>query len=669
MTDVIKLALERFKRASEASAHNRKEALDDIEFTMGKQWPESIKSSREIEDRPCITINRVQQMVKQVTNDMRQNRAGLKVHPTGGEARQETAELRSGLIRQIESSSNAADHYMEAANCAVIGGEGYFRILAEYEDDGFEQCIYIKRVPNPLAVYYDPDCKEPDGSDAKYCFILEDLPKEMFTEQYPKADIAPWESEDEILMSWISEDSVRVAEYFSVEDDTADTIYLLTDGTQVRKSELPEQKAPPAALIAKERTLASKKCVWRKITAKEVLEETSYPIPYVMVIPVWGEEYNVGGKIYRMGIVRHAKDPQRVYNYARTAATEQVALAPRAPWVIAEGQVEGYEDIWDKANTKNYAYLPYKPQTVGGQFVSPPTRTVFAGVPAGSMADLNLASDEIKAVTGIYDAALGARSNETSGKAIMARQREADNATYHYVDNLNRAIRFGGRVINALLPVIYDTQRTIRILGEDGAESITEINAMLPDGSTMNNILEGKYDVVIQTGPSYETKRIEAVNSMTEFMQAVPNAAPMVADLIAKNMDWPGAEQIAERLKMLLPKEILQAEEDEGGLPPEVQAQIEEMQGVIQELQAAVAESQQKLASEDRKLDIEAFKAETDRLQALGEAALNEQQIKTLVADTLLGLLQPVSTPQIEAQFAGLPAQPTGEPGFEGVIQ
>ena len=637
---ILKEAIEQFNLIAEAEQENRSLALDDMRFAMGDQWDPKIAADRLADNRPCITINRTQQMVKQVVNDMRQNRAGIKVHPTGHGATEANAKIISGLIRHIESSSSAPDHYIHAGDGAVTHGTGYFRILPEYEDNSFNQRLRIERIRNPFSVYYDLDCKAPDGSDAKRVYIVTDMSKGEFEKTYPKAEAVDWEKRglgDKTTLDWLSQDTVRVAEYFKLEEQP-DTLYALADGTTVLKSTLPA--APPPELILKSRKTHKTVCVWRKITAVDVLETVTYDIPMIPVVPVWGDEYDIEGKVYRMGIVRPAKDPQRVYNYSRTAATEQVALAPKAPFIIAEGQVEGYERLWETANVKSHAYLPYIPVTISGQSVPPPQRQSFTGIPAGSMADLNLASDEIKAVTGIYDAALGNRSNEVSGKAILARQREADNATFHYVDNLNKAIRHCGRILVRFIPLIYDTPRTVRILGEDGKESMVAINQQDPLTNTpIYDVTSGEYDVVIQSGPSYETKRIEASNSMMEFMQAVPSAAPMVADLIAKAMDWPGADQIARRLKAMLPPQVLAADEEVPGqskgpqIPPQMQAKMEEMGQVIQQLQQAMQQSmeekadmEQKLKDQSDKLAIEKFKAETERMQVMPQILGTDQE-------------------------------------------
>lgn len=664
--ELVKSLIARWKRISDdaGESDNRKRMREEKLFAAGDQWPESVRKDREADDRPCVTINRIQQMIKQVVNDMRQNRAGLRVHPTSGGAREQVAEIRAGLIRAIEAKSAASQAYIQAADDAVRAQIGYLRILPKYEDDAsFNQELSVEWIQDSLSVYYG-DYKKPDGSDAQECYVLTRIPRDQFKREYPKAEEVPFPSDFAEAADWCGEDDITIGETYNIEYGKSDTLYLLQDGTTVLRSALPGE--PPEGMVLKERSISKPELVCRKITAVEVLEEARYPVPYLFIIPVIGEEFVLEGKRHRLSLTRHGMDPQRVYNYARTATTEQVALAPRAPWVMAEGQAEGHEDEWGQANSKNLAYLTYKPQSIAGQLVGAPQRQAFAGTPAGALSDLQLASEEIKAVTGIYDASLGASGNETSGKAILARQREADNATFHYVDNLNRAILQVGVVLNELLPFFYDTERIVRIIGDDGVESLAKLNGL--GGIDLGS---GRYDVVLDVGPSYETKRIEATNSMTAFMQAVPNAAPLMADELARNMDWPGARRIAERLKLLLPPEVQAAEGGAPQIPPEMQAQMEEMGQVIQQLQQALQEKlqeneqlQQQAGNEEarqmlelRKVEVQDYEAKTERLRTLYEAAnaqpLDEKEPSQELVSALMEEIQ-----SLRAEVAQSLAQP-----------
>ena len=626
--DILEEAKERLQQCQEADRDNRRNAAEDMRFAIGEQWPAEWKRQREAEDRPALTINRVQQMVKQVVNDMRQNRPAIKVHPVDSGADVAVADILSGIIRHIETSSNASDAYDTAAECAVTMGTGYIRILTEYEGDGFDQCILIKRVRNPFTVFYDPMASNADGSDARFALVIDDIPREEFKSSYPDCKEVDYET-DVDKPDWITEETIRIAEYFAIEEET-DTLYLLADGTIAKRSDMP---APPPKLeIKKQRELIAKKVMWYKLTGVEILDRKEWPGQYIPIIPVYGEEHDIEGEVIRFGIVRHARDPQQIYNYSRTSAVEQVALAPKSPYIIAEGQVEGYEDLWETANSVSHAYLPYKPTTVAGTQVAMPQRQAFTGVPVGAISDLQLAAEEIKAVTGIYDASLGNRSNETSGVAINARNKQADNATFHYTDNQGRSIRFVGRQLVDMIPRVYDTPRVARIVGIDGAEEMKQINTPDPmTGQIINPLDVGRYDVTVDVGPSYQTRRIEAADSMIHFLQAYPPAAQVIGDLVAKAMDWPDSEAIAKRLKVMLPPQILQADQEDQQVPPHLAAKMQEQMQVIQGLQQAMQQAQGQLqqAQQEQQAKESELQIKAAELQLKGrEVGVKETEVQ-----------------------------------------
>lgn len=570
LDDLIKEARKRFEYAAGAEQDNRASALEDLRFCNGEQWPENIKNQRAEEGRPCLTINRLPQFVKHVINSQRQNRPAIKVKPVDDKSDPALAKVYEGLIRNIEQQSKADMAYDTALEFGVKGGFGYFRIITEYSsDDVFEQDIRIKRIANPFTVYLDPDHQDPDASDMGWCFVTEMMDKDVFESRYPDADTSEFDSGLGDDKAWFTEDKVRVAEYWR-KVPTKKLIGLLPDGTVTEVDKLPVDIQP-----IKTREVSCDKIEWYLITGKEVLETREWAGKYIPIIPVFGDETNIEGKKIYSGLVRWAKDPQRMYNYWRTQATELVALAPKAPFLATPEQIEGFEDIWKTANTKTHAYLPYN--NTGAPL---PQRQPFANSPIGAVNEALAASDDIKATTGIHNPSLGMESNETSGKAIIARQRQGDNATFNYIDNLSRAINHAGRILVDLIPKIYDTPRIVRLMNDD-REEIIEINKVVagPDGSEVrvNDLSVGKYDVVVSVGPAYATRRQEAAESMLQFIQASPNAAPLIADIIAKNMDWPGAEEIAERLQKALPPHIAGQ-----GPPPEI---MEQLQGQEAELQ------------------------------------------------------------------------------------
>lgn len=635
LDDLIKEARKRFEYAVDAELDNRANALEDLRFCNGEQWPEGIKKQRDEEGRPCLTINRLPQFVKHVINSQRQNRPAIKVKPVDDKSDPALARVYEGLIRNIEQQSMADAAYDTALEFGVKGGFGYFRIVTEYtSDDVFEQDIRIKRVANPFTVYLDPDHQEPDASDMGWCFVTELLERDVFEERYPKADASEFDSGLGDDQNWFSEDKVRVAEYWR-KVPVKKLIGLLPDGTVSEVDKLPIDVKP-----IKTREVICHKVEWYLISGKEILETRAWAGKFIPIIPVFGDETNIEGKKIYSGLVRWAKDPQRMYNYWRTQATELVALAPKAPFLATPEQIEGFEDVWKTANTKTHAYLPY--HHTGAPL---PQRQPFANSPIGAVNEALAASDDIKATTGIYNPSLGIDSNETSGKAIIARQRQGDNATFNYIDNLSRGISHAGRILVDLIPKIYDTPRVIRLMNED-REEVIEINQVVTDQmgneTKVNDLTVGKYDVVVSVGPAYATRRQEAAESMLQFIQASPNSAPFIADIIAKNMDWPGAEEIAERLQKALPSNV-----SGQGPPPEIMEQIDgmkaelqkeeerlsqeaeqhqQMQQQIQEKMNAVIERERGL--EDIKRDIDTAAAQLD-----SEKKIMQADYKRMVAE------------------------------------
>lgn len=587
--------------ADELDGHNRDAFEDDLRFVEGSgQWPQAIKAQRELQDRPCLTINKLPQFLSQVTNDIRQNRPAIRVKPVDDNADPEVAKLLEGLIRNIEYTSKADQAYDTAGFYAAAGGRGFLLVETCYaDDDAFEQDIRIRRVRNPLTVYMDPDCQEADGSDACWAMITRLMPRKEMERKFPKAQLSDVEGENE---DWFSKETVRLAEYWTREREDRE-IALLDDGRVVPADDVPE-----GSVIAQKRMSARYRVKYHLCTGSEVLETKDWPGKHIPIVPVWGEEIDINGKVFLRGLIRNAKDSQRMYNYWRTTATELVALAPRAPALVTDRQIEGFEDEWQESANTPKPYLRYKPDPAAG---GPPQRLEHASVPQGVFTEAQVAVDDMKATTGIYDASLGARGNEASGRAILARQTQGDKANFVYADNLARGIAQVGRIIIDLIPHIYDTARVVRVMGEDGEQELVRVNQPVPaEQRLLNDLTVGKYDVQVVAGPSYGTKRQEAADTMMQMIQAVPNLAPMIGDLIAKNMDWPEADKVAARLKAMLPPEI-RSLEDQSELPPEVAAMMQQMQGQLQqmaqqnaELQAAAQTAEQQQALKEGEQDI-----------------------------------------------------------------
>lgn len=596
--DILATAKKRFQLAVEAESEIRREALDDLKFMVGEQWPDQIKQSRNLDNRPCLTINRLGQSVKQVTNDQRQNRPSIKINPVDDQADVETAKIFQGIVRHVEYASRADIAYDGAFEATAKAGLGYFRLMTDYSDPmSFQQEILIKRIKDRFSVYMDPFYEEPDGSDAEWGFIIDDMPKDDYLSQYSDSELASmadWESLGRSEPEWVKTDSVRVAEYYYKTYEMADLV-LLGDQTVMLKSQYESlPKDAKKAKILKERKTKLCKVKWCKINGHEILERTEVPGSFIPIIPVLGEEEIIDGKRYLAGIIRPAKDSQRMYNYWASAETETIALAPRAPFIGVEGQFEGYEEQWKTANTRNHAYLEYKAKTIGGEAAPAPQRNVYEPPVQAITQARAQSADDLKATTGIYDASLGNRSNETSGVAIQRRNTQAQTSNFHFIDNLSRSLRHAGRIIVSWIPKIYDTAQVVRVIGEDGEIDMVKVNQIFEEnGEQKSHFLDtGRYDVTVDTGPSFQTKRQESVASMLDLTRALPQAMANALDLVVRNMDWPGAQEIAERIKKTLPPNITDdGKGDKPQIPPQAQQQMMQMQQMIKVLTQEVNEN------------------------------------------------------------------------------
>jgi len=607
---ILAEALERFDSCVTSSSHIREDYKDDIRFVFGDHWPENVKKTREADNRPCLVVNKIPQYVNQVVNDQRQNRPAIKVRPVDSGADPATADVINGVIRHIANDSNAKAAFDHACDYAVMGGIGFIRIVTDYVDDqSFEQCIKVERVEDSLSVYFPIHiCQKADYSDAPYCFVLQTISKKEFEARYPKASPSDWDRSGDASRQWITDDTVTIAEYFTIEE-TAKQSYMLADGTTT-------DALMEGVEAVKTRDVTVRTVKRYLLTAGEILEkEQSWPSRWLPIVPVLAKELIVDGKKHYVSLVRNSKDPQRMYNYWKSCETEMIALAPKAPFIGAEGQFIGHEKEWGEANIKNLPYLEYKPVTYAGQAVGAPQRVQQAQIPNAIVNAIQEASDDIKSTTGIYDSSMGAQSNETSGRAILARQKQGDKANFHFIDNLNHAIQHCGRIIVDLIPQIYDTPRIVRIVGEDEVEKVVAINQMTRSEKgedVLYSFTTGKYDVVVDTGPSYATKRQETAETLMEFLQAVPSVGQVAPDLLVKTMDFSGHEELAERLKRTIPPEILgeQGQGEEGPTEEDLQAivgDLEKLSAENEQVKAALQQAQAELADKqaDRELEIE----------------------------------------------------------------
>ena len=589
----IKDAQDFLRFANENDTNNRSEALDDVKFAAGDQWPVEIQNSRVLESRPCLTINKLDAYCRQIVNQIRQQRPRMKAHGMNTQTDAKMAETVTGICRHIEVQSDADNAYDTAVDFAVRMGWGYWRVVTDYvREDSFDQEIYIRPIDNPFTVYFDPNSIMPDGSDAEKCLITTLLPRAQFRAMYPGKDDGQGftlRGTGDVDSEWITKEDIRIAEYFYTERNMTDLV-LLSDGTHVYEDEMPNKELLEAAGIyeVSRRRTVRKQIKWCKLTAMEVLEEGTWAGKYIPIVPVYGQQLIVDSKRKRFGLVRMAKDPQRMYNFWTTSLTESIALAPKAKWIMAEGQDEGHEQEWAMANIKSFPVLRYKQTDIDGRQAPPPIRQQPEAPPAGIVTAAAGISQDLQAVVGIFDPSQLPQGN-VSGKAINGQQMQMDMTNFHYYDNLTRSIAHTGRIILDLIPKIYDRERVLRIIGADGKPDLITVNQPAKDENGVDTILNdmtvGEYDIVMDTGPGYNSKRQEAVDSMISMLQVDPALLQQAGDLIFRNMDFPGAEIIADRLAAANPLAQIDEKSD---IPPQVQMKLVQSEQVIQQLQQQI---------------------------------------------------------------------------------
>ena len=661
----ISEAIEFLRQAAEADTTNRAEALDDVKFAAGDQWPVEIQNSRNLEARPCLTINKIDAYCRQITNQQRQQRPRIKCQGMNNETDAKMAKVITGICRHVEVNSNADHAYDTAYDFAVRMGWGYWRVTTDYvRPDSFDQEIYIKPIDNPFTVYFDPNSVAPDGSDAEKCLITVVMAKENFRKMYPEADDGGSFSArgtGDSNSEWVTKNDIRIAEYFYTRIESA-YLVLLSDGTTAYENELPSEDIMEGAGIyeVSRRKTLKKTIKWCKVTAMEVLEEGTWAGKYIPIVPTYGQQCVVDNKRKKFGIVRMAKDPQRMYNFWQTSMTESVALAPKAKWIMAEGQDENHEQEWASANNTSYAYLRYKQTDINGQPAPPPTRQVPEQPPTGIMAAAQSITQDLQAVVGIFDPSQLPQGN-ISGKALQGQQGQIDMTNFHYYDNLTRSIAHTGRIILDLIPKIYNAERVMRIIGDDGKPELTTINQKTgqqdENGVEMllNNVTIGEYDVVMDTGPGYNTKRQEAVDSMMSLLGADPALMQQAGDLIFRNMDFPGAEVIADRLASINP---LAQIDDKSPIPPQVQMQLANSQ---KQMEAMAQQIQQLQMMIKNRQDVEQVRqvGEDRRAVLAAEVKLHDQNTRSVTSqnkteiDALMKLiLGHMDTARLEQEIA-----------------
>lgn len=712
--DIIREANERNRWAREYQSDAHRHYRADMEFANGDddnkyQWTDAISNGRARSGRPALTVNKTRVHCLQVVNDARQNPVQVRINPVGDDATYEAAQIYEGIIRHIEYISNAQQAYANATYCQVFGGIGYWRVLVDYaHDDTFDQEIFIRRIADPLQVFMDPDIVQADGSDAKWAFLFYELTRAEYEAEYGDADddASMSNSALEISSDRRSRDKdkyVELAEYWRV-STKSDRLLQMHDGAVFRESQIPDGELEQLARLGitprTAREIAEPHIEWFLLADQKIIDRKQWPGKYIPIVRVPCEEVVLDGKLDWVSHVRHLRDPQRLYNWYTSQAAEFVALQTKTPFVGVAESIEPYKEDWEAANVENKAILLYKGKDIDGNPIPPPARAQPPVMAPAYIEGLKIAQGEMMMSTGQYQAVMGEPGNETSGRAINARQRQGDNATYHVIDRLASAIRYTGRIILDLIPHVYDTPRAMMILGEDGSQTQVHVDPSAPQAHqttpdpvqpppqpsmnaqpdpdaerqaamrTVFNPKIGRYAVVADVGPSYATKRQEAFNAFSQVIQSNASAFAVVGDFWAKNADFPGADEMALRLKQGLPPQY------KSGPDPQVQqitAQAAQMQqhaqdllkqadAQISSLQAELVRQQELMKDKSAEIAVKDYAAETDRLKVVGGIDPMAMQIivRQMVQDMLQTELHPMLQQHADIQ-AGLNQQMTPE--------
>ena len=689
----------RFKQCQDWESKQRKLFLEDIKFANadadnGYQWPNDIYTNRNGDNRPCLTINKVRQHNLQIVNDAKQNKPSIKFRPVGDGATYDAAQIFEGLARHTEYISNATSIYDSATRSQVEGGIGYWRVVTEYADkDTFDQEIYIRRIKDPLSVYLDPDINELDGSDAMFGFVYEDIKKEVFKDKYPEfKDLPSSNSFDND--STVDDKHIRVCEYYRRNPIEKELISYKKDPTDldsesetvlVYKGNIPSEivKELKSQHGTKTRKVIDYEVEWFKVAGDKIIENTKWLGKYIPIVRLIGEETIINGILDRKGHTRALKDPQRMYNYFSSASVEQVALQTKVPWLASVQSIEGHEAVWRTANIDNPSMLPYNAVNDDGTPIPPPERINPPVSSQGYLQSMETAKQELMLVSGQYEATMGQRSNEVSGKAIDGRQRQGENATYHFIDNNAIAIKFTAKILYDLYPKIYDTNRVLKIIGEDGSETDIMLDPQATQAhqevqkrneqkaSIIFNPNVGKYDIYCDIGPAYATRRQEAWNAITQIIKTDGALVPIVGDLLFRSADFPNADKIAERLERMVPPQAkgIGPSPQEQQLQQQAQkdqAQIKHLSTLLENYIRDLADAKSKIKSKDEMRDIDVFDAYTKRIAALEKHIVtpkdNARMLHDIMSDTHTANLQMIT----DANSQTINGEQNGTNGTQG---
>ena len=630
----LESARKRFALSEDRYSDWRKSADDANSFITGDQWDERIKRFRQGDKRPCITVNRLAQMTRLVSNQIHRTKPAMRVLPVDSAADVSTAEKLMGVIRHIERNSNSSYVYGNAVDAQVKTGLGFFGFQTRYTKRGsFDMDVGLRAFRNQLAVYPDAHAQRFDLSDAMHYFVVEELSKEAFRKLYPKSEMVNADLSYNIgaQSSWMGRDTVRVAEYWYIETET-ETLYRLKNGKIGHREDFDVEDDDFKELVDDEREEETRTVHRAIINGHEILEEDEWPGAWIPIIPIWGEVTYVDGRPVIQGLIEHGKEPQRMINYLASQMVELIALTPKTPWIITSTQLKGHEREWRAANTKSFAYLIYEPvDTATGQPYPPPQRNTYEPPIQHTLLGMQAFEDALNHGVGLDAPSLGQLSAERSGAAIAQIKEAGILGTYHYVLNLSHAILFAIKQLigdgnnEGLISKIYsEPGRIMRILGEDDSEEVIGLGSdeenidpkirEQEDFAGVYDLGVGLYDVVADVGQAFGSQRQEAFNSLMQVIQSNPDLLKVIGDIVFKYADTPGGMELSKRFRKMIPPEITG---DKPQIPPEMEQQLKQMQEQLQQMGQAL---------EEKERIIQSKKLESDSKERIAQANVDSKE-------------------------------------------
>lgn len=699
MADVLSEAQELYQEAMDALRDQRKQIEEDYEFSdpsEPQQWNYEVKRQRENDPggkRPCLVMDQLGQYVANVAGNIEKQPPSLHAIPVSGGADKQAAEQIDGRFRHIEHASKASAHYARALTSAARVGVGYLLVRPAYVDRALGwQEPRISSEPDALKVVFDPWSTDTDGADATFGYVVTDMSLAEFRKRWPKKDEMSF-GDSERNNSKDDRKSILIAEQWYKDEITLNTIiYTDAQGNEASDTEDDYHKAcqMAGAQLPYIRNYIDKthEIKWRRMSGVDVLEESVYPADSIGIVPVYGYVGFSGGRMKYCGIPRRARSPQQAYNYHCSEL-----MMPGAQLMASERAMAGVEGIWERAYVERRGYLPYKDFDENGQITQPQlikTGSSLIDHEAGAAQALR----DIQASIGMYQANLGAQSNETSGVAIESRKQQGEASTAHFPSHMASSLGQVGNIVMQMDAKLSDTQRKQPIIGVDGSAGSVTVNPdqqtsfeRIPKGGGVSiNPNIGRYGVRVVVGASYSTQRTQTNAAFAEIMRGNKELAPVVAPFWAQTLDFPGSDKFAQAMAAMAPapvKAILQPEGQDNAPDPAAMAkQMQELQQALQEAIQHAKEAQddadQAIAGmadakrlgevKERELDIQAYNAETNRLKVTGS---NEDQMRLITRDLIEEMLrqpdplpgdpEPVdqsASPMFEQQEPNEPGEP-----------